>query len=621
MISFQKFNEIEKLDNIVKKHRAWLKDYIRLNYSIAYNGKHEVYYKKDELRYEKFNTKINCIARLPNRTLIEFDDENAKDNLEKVYEKLKENKWGFIRSTHKGKCDYLWIEFNRDMKDKEVKKFLQWICPEDAEIDLNFASSHKVFPVLYAIHWKHSEERELPIEYFEGEQIDYNKLNLEENKDKTSFTNKSGYIYHTFKKAATLFTKEGQIEEFKKIQPLFYDKAGLWWLWNNKEYCWEIVDEIDILNMIRDVTGEDTISSKNRTEILNGLKQEGRKNIPKPISPLWIQFKDKLINFKIGKEIKVTPEYFVTNPIPWEIHNDNFEDTPTIDKIFEEWVGKKYVKTLYEIIAYCLITDYPIHRLFCLIGSGMNGKSCFLRLLKKFIGEKNVTATELDTLITSRFEITRLHKKLVCIMGETNFSEISKTSIIKKLTGQDTIGFEYKNKNPFEDNNYAKILIATNNLPTTTDKTIGFYRRWYIIDFPNRFSEKVDILDTIPDEEYKSLALKSINILKELLENKEFHNEGSIEDRIKKYEEKSDFLQKFLEEFTEDSPDTQIWKNDFERKFNDWCKSNRHRQMSAVTLGKAMKEKGYEQQLVYAQWLYDGKGGRARAWVSLKWKN
>ena len=170
----------------------------------------------------------------------------------------------------------------------------------------------------------------------------------------------------------------------------------------------------------------------------------------------------------------------MTNPIPWKVSGD--PRTPTMDKIFEEWVGKEYVPLLYEILAYCLIPDYPINRLFCLIGSGLNGKSKFLELLQIFVGMQNVCSTELDSLISSRFEVTRLHKKLVCLMGETNFGEISKTSILKKLTGKDIIGFEYKNKNPFEDYNYAKILIATNNLPTTTDKTIGFYRRWCIID-------------------------------------------------------------------------------------------------------------------------------------------
>jgi phage/plasmid-associated DNA primase len=102
----------------------------------------------------------------------------------------------------------------------------------------------------------------------------------------------------------------------------------------------------------------------------------------------------------------------------------------------------------------------------------MNGKSKFLELLRKFIGGENCCTTELDTLLVSRFEITRLHKKLVCMMGETNFNEMSKTSILKKLTGGDTVGFEYKNKNPFEDKNYAKILISTNNLPSTTENEI-----------------------------------------------------------------------------------------------------------------------------------------------------
>jgi len=114
------------------------------------------------------------------------------------------------------------------------------------------------------------------------------------------------------------------------------------------------------------------------------------------------------------------------------------------------------IQTLYEILAYCLIPDYPIHRIFCFIGAGMNGKSCFLNLLRKFVGSSNCCSTELDTLLQSRFEVTRLHKKLVCQMGETNFSEMNKTSVLKKLSGGDLIGFEYKNKDPFEEINYAK---------------------------------------------------------------------------------------------------------------------------------------------------------------------
>ena len=420
-------------------------------------------------------------------------------------------------------------------------------------------------------------------------------------------------------KIKDIFTRQGQADKFTDIQPLFYDKTGMFWLWDEDKTKWKIVDETDILNMISETTYEDTISSKNRTEILNALKQRGRLNIPKPIKKTWIQFKDKIYDIENGENFAATPEYFVTNPIPWSVSES--PETPTIDKIFEEWVGEGYIPLLYEIIAYSLIPDYPINRLFCFIGSGMNGKSKFLDLLQKFVGMDNVCSTELDTLLTSRFEVTRLHKKLVCLMGETNFNEMSKTSILKKLTGGDMIGFEYKNKNPFEDYNYAKIIIATNNLPTTTDKTIGFYRRWCIIDFPNQFNEKKNILDDIPEEEYNNLAYNSIVVLNKLLEKREFTNEGTIEERKEKYESKSNFLDKFVKEFTEENLNEWITKNDFYKKFVSWCKENKHREMSETSLAPAMKKLNIESEKRYFQWMYDGKGGQARVWEGIKWKN
>jgi len=628
MRAFKNIKNIEKQDSIIKKHREWLKQYEGKFFSVAEYGKHKKTWKKDVEKYKdsNFKTEINCIQRLNNRTIIEFDDKNdegekqieiIQKHIKEVIMKLKDLNIGFIRSSHKGNGDYIWVEFVRDMKDKEIKQFLNWVAPDGSEIDMNFASSKRVFPVLYAIHWKHSNNRELPIEYFEGEQIDYDKLGIEPI-DRL----KKSYRYETYiKEPGKVFTRRGQAEFFSDLHPMFYDKNKLWWLWNKKKYKWEMVDEVDVLNMINEATGMDIITSKTRNEILNALKQEGRKKIPKAIERTWVQFQNMIVDIKTGNEFEATPKYFVTNPIPYKRHNDKFIETPTIDRIFEEWVGKNYIQTLYEIISYCLIPSYPIHRLFCLIGEGCNGKGSFLRLLEKFVGIKNVTSTELDTLISSRFEITRLHKKLVCIMGETNFSELSKTSVIKKLTGQDMIGFEYKNKDPFEDYNYAKIIIATNNLPTTTDKTLGFYRRWCIIDFPNRFSEEKDILEDIPEEEYESLALKCCFILKDLLEKRKFHKEGSMEDRALKYEEKSDFLQKFIDEFVEEDAEGYITKRDFYRKLKDWCQENRHRALAENTLGKKMKEKGYESGKKYVDWMNEGKGGQVHAYLSVRWKN
>jgi len=416
-----------------------------------------------------------------------------------------------------------------------------------------------------------------------------------------------------------IFKPQGQVRWYLEEQPIYYDESDLWWVWDKDSFKWKLSNEVDILNKIEKITNEDIITPKNRTLILNSLKQECRKSKPQDMKPTWIQFKNQIHDIQTGECIEATPEYFVTNPIPWKTHNGEYELTPTMDRIFEEWVGKDYVKTLYEIIAYSLIPAYPLNRLFCFIGGGMNGKSCFLNLLQKFVGDNNCCATELDVLMNSRFEITRLHKKLVCVMGETNFNEMSRTSMLKKLTGGDLIGFEYKNKPHFHDYNTAKILIATNSLPTTTDKTLGFYRRWLIIDFPNQFSEQKDILSEIPDEEYEALALKCVGILNDLLKKRKFHNEGSVEERMCKFEAKADFLQKFLDDFIVDDCNEYITKADFRKKFADWCIENRHRHMAENTLSKKLKEKGVDVGKKSFQWLNDGKGGQLPCYLGLRW--
>ena len=172
-----------------------------------------------------------------------------------------------------------------------------------------------------------------------------------------------------------------------------------------------------------------------------------------------------------------------------------------------------------------------------------------------------------------------------------------------------------ENKDPFQEINYAKIIIATNNLPATSDKTIGFYRRWMIIDFPNQFNEKKDILKDIPKEEYNALALKCSLILKNLLETRTFTNEGSVEDRMKRYEDHSNPLEKFLREFTEETFDGVIWKHDFSKKLNSWCKENRFREISDVHIGKKMKDLGITQSLRTAPWDITKK---CRAWIGIK---
>jgi len=350
-------------------------------------------------------------------------------------------------------------------------------------------------------------------------------------------------------------------DRFIAIQPLFYTPQKIWWLWNFDKKCWQMVDEVDLLNrMSEEVDGPALFKPNVKSEVLNSLKMRGRLATPKPAPKTWIQFKGRICDIKTGKVFEATPEHFITNPIPWDLGEK--PETPVMDELFREWVDEESVESLYEILAYCMLSDYPLHRVFCLNGGGRNGKGTFLRILTNFIGEANICSTDFDTLVNRPFEAAKLYKKLACQMGEINSSIFKRTSLFKKLCGSDMIGYEFKGKDGFDEYNYAKLIIATNKLPESTDKTVGFYARWMIIDFSNTFKENPDLLDRVPEQEYRNLGVKCLITLKKLLEKGEFTGEGTIAERTARYEERASPFNEFLQTCceVEELSETPFWE-------------------------------------------------------------
>lgn len=146
---------------------------------------------------------------------------------------------------------------------------------------------------------------------------------------------------------------------FHRKQPFFFDEKEIWWVWAGNK--WQMTDEIEMARMLDERLGfmGQTVSSSIRNNHITALKWVGREHKPKDAPIKWLQFKSKAYSLESGNIYDVTPDYFFTNPIPWELGES--EDTPVMDKLITEWVGEKYKQTAYEIIAYCCLCDYPIH--------------------------------------------------------------------------------------------------------------------------------------------------------------------------------------------------------------------------------------------------------------------
>jgi len=340
---------------------------------------------------------------------------------------------------------------------------------------------------------------------------------------------------------------KGAFEYINRISektPVYYDKAGQFWLWNKDGY-YDQVDTTEILlTLLRDIADPSIIQKTFKAELIEAAKLLGRDAGVKTIPNNWIHVKNGVYDIKTGNIFDVTPEYLFTQPIPHKISGK--EETLTIDKLFNEWVSPEKVTLLYEIAAYCLYNGYPIHRMFVLLGRGRNGKGQYRDLIANLIGHHNQCSSTLEQLINSRFESARLFNKKICTMGEINYTLLDRTAILKMLSGGDPIPGENKNKNPFEFVNTAKLLINTNSLPQTSDKTDAFYSRCVVVEFIKQFPLGKNIIETIPDEEYDNFLTKLLRILKELLDRGEFTNEGDIKQKEKEYERLSNPLTQFI---------------------------------------------------------------------------
>ena len=265
------------------------------------------------------------------------------------------------------------------------------------------------------------------------------------------------------------------IDRITEKNPIYYDNAGQFWLWSDDGFYKQVDNTEILLILLKDIADYSIIEKSFKSELLEAARLRGRDARVKPVPNNWIHIQNGVYDIKTGELIEANPEYLFTDPIPHKLSKS--EETPTIDKLFSEWVAPEKVQLLNEIASYCIYNGYPIHRMFILFGRGRNGKGQFRDFIVNLVGRQNRTASTLEQLINSRFETARLFNKKICTMGEINYTLLDRTAILKMLAGGDPIPGEMKNKAPFDFVNTAKLLINTNSLPQTSDKTDAFYSR------------------------------------------------------------------------------------------------------------------------------------------------
>ena len=165
---------------------------------------------------------------------------------------------------------------------------------------------------------------------------------------------------------------------------------------------------------------------------------------------------------------------------------------PTWEAMLVRCTGgsRNLIGYLQRVAGYCLTGKTEEQKFFFLHGSGANGKTTFVNVLREVIGEY-ARQSQPEVIMVQRYaaqtgpapELVRLAgARLVC-MGETEDGQQLAESRIKQMTGGDAITARALHCAPFEFIPSFKLLLSGNHRPVIRGDDDGIWRRIELVPF------------------------------------------------------------------------------------------------------------------------------------------
>lgn len=196
---------------------------------------------------------------------------------------------------------------------------------------------------------------------------------------------------------------------------------------------------------------------------------------------------------------------------------------------------------VWELIGYLLMSGNPLQRMFLLTGGGGNGKGVLLAVIKALLGKRNTSAVPLADFVDDKFAAADTFGKLCNICGDIDVGFIDKTGKIKTLSGEDGVRGERKFENGFEFEFWGKALFSANGIPTSSDSSRGWVRRWEVIHFPNEPARPDRTLKRrlTTRSSLEAIMVRAVLALRDLMERGEFSHGVSARDAHQEFAERS----------------------------------------------------------------------------------
>ncbi len=268
-----------------------------------------------------------------------------------------------------------------------------------------------------------------------------------------------------------------------------------------------------------------------------------------------------------------------------------------LKKIFNR--DKNKIAFIRRVVGYCLTGQTNEQVYFFFFGFGANGKTTLLRVLELLLGSDMSKQTPAETLMAKTQgnkqsnDLARLAGVRVVIANEVEDGSLLAESLVKQITGGDTVTARYLFKEYFEFTPEFKLIIAGNHKPIIKSNDDGIWRRTVFVDFPvsiPKSEQDPDLINKLEAELPGILNWAMAGCLK--WQKTGLAIPKSVAKDVNDYKEEMDWLGQWMADCCE------VGKGYSERasalyfSYGQWAINNGIPVSSSTTFGRKLAERG-----------------------------
>lgn len=308
--------------------------------------------------------------------------------------------------------------------------------------------------------------------------------------------------------------------------------------------------------------------------------------------------KNGVLELRTGRLRDADPEDYLTRQSP-VAYDANAECPVFVDFLTAITDGNlEIVEYMQRIMGYCLTGETSEQCLFFFYGSGANGKTTLLNVIKELMGPDYCKQTPAESLMVkargggASNDIARLEGVRVTLSNEIEEGSRLAESLVKSMTGSDPVVARmlYREFNEFVPR--FKLIIAGNHQPVIRGDDHGIWRRLHLVPFPvtippekrdHKLSEKLRAeLPGILNFALKGCVTWQKNGL---------NPPKLIADAVAEYRSEMDILGQWIEERCILGPEHEVVAATAYMNYKAWASGNGFQALSSNSFGRRLKER------------------------------